>query len=85
VGSCSGSEVTTERMLAWCAGWVTFTCRLAPLALDVFALVEAVNEGVNASAPQLLIWKGLDRPLSVAPNVDVRVDSVASAPQLVGL
>ena len=63
---------------------MTLTCSLAPLALDALALVEAVNEGVNASAPQLVTPNGLDSDC-VAPNVDVSVVSVASAPQLVGL
>jgi len=41
------------------------------------------RRGVNASALQLARRNGLDR-LWVAPNVEVSVDSVASAPQLVG-
>src|SRR2546426_5435259 len=53
-GSWTGSCVTTERMLAWRAGCVTLTCRLSPFARDGWALVEALNEGVNASAPQPL-------------------------------
>src|SRR5207245_9861617 len=83
-GSWTGNCVTTERMLAWWAGWVTLTCKLSPFALEALALVEALNDGVNASAPQPLTANGLDRDC-VARNVDVSTLSVASAPQLVGL
>ena len=71
-------------MFASCAGWVRLTCRLAPLSFEVFALVETLNEGLNGSALQLPTWNGVDRGC-VALNVEVSVDSVARAAQLVGL
>src|SRR2546423_675302 len=57
--SWGGSEVTTERMFAWWAGWVTFTCRLAPFSFEVFALLKALNDGVNESALQPVRGNGL--------------------------
>src|SRR5438132_1021657 len=83
-GRALGSDVFTERMLAWPAAWLTLTSRLAPLALDVLAFVDAENEGLNASAPQPSAWKGVDR-LAVAPSDPVRVVSVAKTAQFVGL
>ena len=83
-GSCLGSSTNTDFMFASCAGWVRLTCRLAPFSFEVFALVAVLNDGLNASALQLPTWKGVDRPC-VALNVEVSVDSVARAPQLVGL
>jgi hypothetical protein len=59
--------------------------RLAPIAFEVAELLAAFKLGVNASPPQPLTWKGLLRPLCVAPNVDVRFVSVASGVQLLGL
>ena len=72
------------------APMLSVVSRLAPLAFEVFALVFDLNEGLNASPAQLLTWNGLDR-FCVAParagnvGVPVSVDSVANAPQLVGL
>ena len=82
--SCGGSDVTTERMFAWCAGWVMLTRRLAPLSLDVFALLAETNLGANASALQPVTAKGLLGDC-VAPNVEVSAELVSSPPQYVGL
>src|ERR1700722_16857481 len=71
-------------MFASCAGWVRLTTRLAPFFFEVFALVETLNTGLNGSAEQLPTWKGVERDW-VALNVEVSVDSVARAEQLVGL
>ena len=46
--------------------------------------METLNTGLNASAEQLPTWKGVERDW-VALNVEVSVDSVARAEQLVGL
>jgi hypothetical protein len=84
-GSCNGSCATTERMLASCAGWVSVTCRLIPFAREaVFLSVADTNEGLKPSAEQPATWKGLDRDW-LAPSVESRIESVLSAPQLVGL
>ena len=47
-------------MFAWWAPCRRFTCRLAPIAFEVLALVEAVKDGLNDSAPQLPTANGLD-------------------------
>src|SRR2546430_10586817 len=83
-GSALGSDVVTDRTLAWPAPWPMLTSRLAPLALEYLPLVDAANEGLNASAPQPSAWKGVDR-LAVAPSDPVRVVSVANTAQFVGL
>ena len=79
-----GSATSTERMFASWAPCVRFTCRLAPIALEVLALVATANDGLNASAPQLATENGLET-FWVAPSVPLSVESVASGPQLVGL
>src|ERR1700722_14555009 len=71
-------------MFASCAGWVRLTCRLAPFFFEVFALVETLNTGLNGSAEHPATWNGVESGCVVL-NVEVSVDSVASAPQLVGL
>ena len=83
-GSCFGQLDEHRLDVRLPPGWLIVVSRLAPLAFEVLALVDALNVGLNASALQLPTWNGLDR-LCVAPNVEVSVDSVASAPQLVGL
>src|SRR5205807_4295 len=70
-------------MFAWWAPCVTFTASKAPPALFAWALLAALNDGLKASAPQLVTWKGLDSG-RVAAKVDVSVESVVSAPQFVG-
>src|ERR1039457_1087833 len=57
---------------------------LAPLALEVLPPTVALNEGLNASLLHSPTWNGVET-FCVAPSVEVRVDSVASAAQLVGL
>ncbi len=58
------------------------------MAFELFAPVFALNEGLSASALQLETWNGVDRlcvAVPATPGVNpVNVDSVASAPQLVG-
>ncbi len=83
-GSCFGNCANTDLMFASWAPCRRSTRRLAPFSFEVFALVAALNDGLNASAPQLPTWNGLAR-LWLAPNVEVSADSVASGPQLVGL
>ena len=61
-------------MFAWPGTWLIVVSRLAPLAFEVFALVTALNAGLNLSALQLPTWNGVDT-FCVAPNVDVSVDS----------
>src|SRR5580692_10082886 len=83
-GSCLGSCTSTDLTFEPPAGTLSVVSRLAPLAFEVFAPAADPNDGLNASAPQLLTWNGID-VLCVAPSVDVSVVSVASAPQLLGL
>src|ERR1700677_3621863 len=71
-------------MFAWWAPWVTLTSKLAPLALELFAPVDALREGLNGSPLQPLTVRGVER-LWLAPNVEPSTVSLASAPQLVGL
>ena len=84
-----GSCTITDLKFVWPAPILMVVSRLAPLAFEVLAPVFALNEGLNASAPQLLTWKGLDRlcfAVVLEPGVKpVSVDSVAKALQLVGL
>ena len=87
-GSCLGSDATTEWMFASCAPCSRFTRRLAPFALTVAGLVDALvaasNFGLNASALQLLTENG-DETFCPAFSVEVSALSVDSGPQLVGL
>jgi len=53
------------------------------LALEGLPLVDAVNDGLNASAPQPSAWKPLDT-VARAPVVELSVDSADSNPQFVG-
>jgi hypothetical protein len=62
---CSASEGARVRL----------TRRLAPVSFVVFAAVAALKDGLKASAPQSIAANGLDT-LSVAPNVEVSVESV---------
>src|SRR4029077_20343683 len=56
-GSCLGRSTLTERMFACdpngAFGYVSETCRLAPLALDVFAPVKTWKPGLKPSTAQL--------------------------------
>ena len=66
------------------------TSKLAPLGREVFAPVEAVRLGLNASAPHSPTENGVETfwvAVALEPSTarPVSVDSVASAPQLVGL
>src|ERR1035438_7519592 len=56
----------------------------APLALEVFPLTVDLNDGLKASLLHALTWNGVET-FWVAPSVEVSVDSVANAAQLVGL
>src|ERR1700682_1565119 len=58
--------------------------RPAPFALEVLPLAVALNDGLNASFWHSVTWNGVET-FCVAPNVEVRVDSVANVEQLVGL
>ena len=84
-----GSEASTSRMLAWWAACVTLTSRLAPFTRETRAPVAAVSLGVNASLLHSPTWKGLETLCSVSAldpgTKPLSCDSVASAPQLVGL
>src|SRR6476646_3687183 len=82
-GSSLGSCTLTDLTFAWPGISLSVVSRLAPLAFDVFALLFALNEGLNFRALHAVSCSGLDR-FCVAPNVDVIVDSVASGEQLVG-
>ena len=79
-GSCGGSCTSTEWMFASCAACVRSTLIPAPIAFEVLALDATANDGLNASAPQLVTANALDSAC-VAPNVDVSVVCVANAPQ----
>ena len=70
-------------MFASPAGCVTVTWMLAPPAFEVLAPVPTCSCGLNASAPQSVAWKGLERG-SCAPKVESSSDSVDSGAQLVG-
>ncbi len=71
-------------MFASCALCAIVTSRLAPLALLVCPLTNALRLGENASALHEPTWNGLER-LCEAPSDDVSVESTDSGPQLVGL
>jgi hypothetical protein len=76
-------------MFACPATSLTVVSRLAPLALDVSALVFALNAGLNFSALQLSSCNGVDRAtveVSLEPGTKpTNVELVASGVQLVGL
>ena len=85
-GSLMGSCTLTDRMFAWPAGWLIVVSRLAPLALEVLALLAAVNAGLKASLPHSVTENGVvsDCVPVIPPVTSVKplnVDSVASAPQ----
>src|SRR4029077_5004723 len=89
-GSCLGSVTRTFAMFASpppvCGPplEVTFTVRLAPLALLVFPAVDAANPGLNGSVTQFAAWNGLDTA-SVVPCVLASVPVTLNAEQFVGL
>src|SRR4029077_14891087 len=89
-GSCLGSVTRTFAMFASpppvCGPplEVTFTVRLAPLALLVLAAVEAANPGLNGKLAQFAAWNAFDTPV-VALWVLVTDPLTDNGEQLVGL
>src|SRR4029077_872648 len=89
-GSCLGSVTRTFAMFASpppvCGPplEVTFTVKLAPLALLVLPAVDAANPGLNGRLAQFDPWNGLDTPVLVF-WVLVIVPLTDSGEQLVGL
>jgi len=63
---------------------VTFTSRLAPLALEVLPEVETANDGLNASFAQFATWKGTDTG-TLAPAVPEILPVMLCLLQFVGL
>jgi hypothetical protein len=85
-----GSETATSRRLASPVRGLSETSRLAPFACEVFADVEAANDGLKPSDEHPLAWKGVaSATVAPAPTGNVGVPetvlSSGCAAQLVGL
>ena len=62
-GSCLGEfdfDAGDVRVYPGPLGYVSFTVRLAPPALLLFAAVETANLGANFRTAQLVTWNGTD-------------------------
>src|SRR5262249_29416428 len=73
-GSCLGSVTFTDFTFAPSFGIFSVVTRLAPLTFEVFDVLDAENDGLNASELQPSTANGVES-VAVPPSVDPSVDT----------